>query len=147
MLGARRALGLLKALPTRLWPVGLPVVAYLLAIAPVLLAGRPTFSGYGVLPDSALHMIGADYLIRHGQDYANLDLRNSYGQYIHSYFATSYPSGSHTLFGGSAEAPRPAADLGAPVLLRLHPRDRHGAGVAARPARRPATAVGRRWRR
>ena len=113
IVGARRALGLLKALPTRLWPVGLPVVAYLLAMAPVLLAGRPTFSGYGVLPDSALHMIGADYLIRHGQDYANLDLRNSYGQYIHSYFATSYPSGSHTLFGGSAKL------LGLPLIWAL----------------------------
>jgi hypothetical protein len=113
LIGARRALGLLAALPSRLWQVALPVVAYLLALAPVLLAGRPTFSGYGVLPDSALHMIGADYLIRHGQDYANLDLRNSYGQYIQSYFATSYPSGSHTLFGGSAKL------LGLPLIWAL----------------------------
>ena len=37
------------------------------------------FSSYMALPDSAVHMMGADFLIRHGQDYAHLDLRNSYG--------------------------------------------------------------------
>ncbi|MEA2297110.1 MAG: hypothetical protein QOF77_46 [Solirubrobacteraceae bacterium] len=100
--GAPRLLGLLRGIRTHLWPVAVAVVAYLAALAPVLAAGRLTFSGYGVLPDSALHMIGADYLIRHGQEYAHLDLRNSYGQYITSYFNTSYPSGSHTVFGGSA---------------------------------------------
>jgi hypothetical protein len=47
-------------------------------------------------------MLGADYLIHHGQQYAHLDLRNSYGQFINSYYNTSYPSGSDTLFGGSA---------------------------------------------
>jgi hypothetical protein len=73
-----------------------------LALAPVLFAGRPSFSSYLVLSDSAIHMAGADYLIRHGQDYANLDLHNSYGQYINDYYNTSYPSGSDTLFGGSA---------------------------------------------
>ena len=59
-------------------------LAYLLALAPVLLAGRPTFSSFWLLADSAVHMLGADYLIHHGQDYAHLDLRNSYGQYIHA---------------------------------------------------------------
>ncbi|MGI8800997.1 MAG: hypothetical protein ACR2KV_02330 [Solirubrobacteraceae bacterium] len=113
VVGHRRALALVRALPTRLWPVVVPVVAYLGALAPVLLAGRLTFSGYGALPDSALHMIGADYLIRHGQDYAHLDLRNSYGQYIAAYFATSYPSGSHTFFGGSAKL------LGLPLIWAL----------------------------
>jgi hypothetical protein len=84
------------------WTVGLPVVVYVLALAPVLFAGRPTFSSYGVLPDSAVHMIGADFLIHHGQDYTHLDLSNSYGEYLSAYFNTSYPSGADTLFGGSA---------------------------------------------
>ena len=39
----------------------------LLALAPVLLAGRPSFSSYMALADSAVHMMGADFLIRHGQ--------------------------------------------------------------------------------
>jgi hypothetical protein len=78
------------------------LLAYLLALAPVLLAGRPTFSSFMALSDSAVHMIGADYLIHHGQDYAHLDLHNSYGQFIHNYYGTSYPSGADTLFGASA---------------------------------------------
>lgn len=127
-LGSRRALELVRAVPTSLWQLGLPVAAYLVAVAPVLLAGRPTFSGYGALPDSALHMIGADYLIAHGQQYAHLDLVNSYGQYIHSYFDTSYPSGSHTLFGGSA------ALLGLPLIWALQPFCAFILATAAGPA-------------
>ena len=84
------------------WQIVAPVLVYVLALAPVLFAGRPTFSSYMVLTDSAVHMIGADFLMRHGQDYAHLDLRNSYGRLINAYYNTSYPSGSDTLFGGSA---------------------------------------------
>jgi hypothetical protein len=47
-------------------------------------------------------MLGADFLIRHGQDYSHLDLHNSYGQYLNAYYNHSYPSGADTLFGGSA---------------------------------------------
>ena len=78
------------------------VLAYLIALAPVLIAARASFSSYMALADSAVHLIGADFLIRHGQHYAHLDLRNSYGQFINDYYNTSYPSGSDTLFGGSA---------------------------------------------
>ena len=80
----------------------MPVIAYVAALAPVLFAGRPSFSSYGVLTDSAFHMLGADFLIRHGQDYAHLDLRNSPGQYLNDYYNTYYPSGADTFFGGSA---------------------------------------------
>ena len=49
------------------WPLAAPALAYLLALAPVLAAGRPTFSSFMALADSAVHMLGADYLLRHGQ--------------------------------------------------------------------------------
>jgi hypothetical protein len=84
------------------WQLAAGVLAFLCALAPVLLAGRPSFSSYGVLTDSAFHMLGADFLIRHGQDFSHLDLRNSPGQYLNAYYNTSYPSGADTLFGGSA---------------------------------------------
>jgi hypothetical protein len=84
------------------WQLAVPIIAYVAALAPVLFAGRPSFSSYGVLTDSAFHMLGADFLIRHGQDYAHLDLRNSPGQYLNDYYNTYYPSGADTLFGGSA---------------------------------------------
>jgi hypothetical protein len=103
LLARRRALELLARARTRGWLLGVPLLVYLLALAPVLLAGRASFSSFMALSDSAVHMIGADYLIHHGQNYAHLDLRNSYGQFIHNYYATSYPSGADTLFGGSAK--------------------------------------------
>jgi hypothetical protein len=84
------------------WQLVVPVLAYVLALAPVLFSGRPSFSSYGVLTDSAFHMLGADFLIRHGQDFSHLDLRNSSGQYLNAYYNTSYPSGADTFFGGSA---------------------------------------------
>jgi hypothetical protein len=111
----RRAVALMAGIRANGWVVAATAVGYVLAAAPVLFAGRVTFAAYNVLPDSALHMIGADYLIRHGQSYGHLDLINSYGQYIHGYFASSYPSGSHTLFGGSA------ALLPLPLIWALQP--------------------------
>jgi hypothetical protein len=86
----------------RPWLLVAFVLAYAIALAPVLLAGRPSFSSYMALADSAVHMMGADFLMRHGQDYSHLDLRNSYGQFINDYYNTGYPSGADTLLGGSA---------------------------------------------
>jgi hypothetical protein len=93
------------ALPRRwrsLAPLALAVPAYLIAIGPVLAAGRPTLSSYMALTDSAVHMLGADYLVHHGQSFAHLDLHNSYGRYLDVYYNHNYPSGADTLFGGSA---------------------------------------------
>ena len=93
---------LARAWRTSIWQLLVCPLAYALALAPVLLAGRPTFSSYMALADSAVHMLGADFLIRHGQDYSHLDLHNSYGLFVHSYYGSSYPSGADTLFGGSS---------------------------------------------
>jgi hypothetical protein len=95
--------------------LALPVLAYLIALAPVVLAGRPTLSSYMALTDSAVHMLGADYLIHHGQDFAHLGLANSYGQYLNAYYNHNYPSGADTLFGGSAFL------LGLPLLWAYQP--------------------------
>jgi hypothetical protein len=110
------------------WQPVAPVLAYGLALAPVLLAGRPTFSSYLTLSDSAVHMLGADFLIHHGQDYAHLDLRNSYGLYVNNYYNTGYPSGSDTLFGGSAFL------LGLPLIWAFQPLNAFMLATAAGPA-------------
>jgi hypothetical protein len=100
-LGARR----LRALASRgralVWPLAAPLLAYALALAPVLASGRPTFSSFMALSDSAVHLLGADYLLHHGQHYSHLDLANSYGQFVNDYYNSSYPSGADTLLGGS----------------------------------------------
>src|ERR1700677_2380764 len=102
-LGRRRAVALLAGGWRRCgWQLAVPVNAYVVALAPILFVGRPSFSSYGVLTDSAFHMLGADFLSRHGQDYSHLDLRNSPGQYLNDYYNTYYPSGADTFFGASA---------------------------------------------
>ena len=110
--GRRRGAELAHGLRTRVEArvqVAVSVLAYLIAIAPVLLAGRPSLSSYMTLTDSATHILGAGYLLSHGDSFRHLDMRNSIGLVIRSYFDTAYPSGADTLFGGSA------------LLLRLPP--------------------------
>jgi hypothetical protein len=106
---------LLARLRTRRSLLLVPLLAYLLALAPVLLSGRAGFSSFMALSDSAVHMIGADYLIHHGQSYGQLDLHSSYGQFIEAYYGTGYPSGADTLFGGSALL------LGLPLIWAFQP--------------------------
>ncbi len=149
-LGRVRARRLLDGLRARAWVALASLLAYLIALAPVLAAARPSFSSFMALSDSAVHLIGADYLIPHGQHYAHLDLRNSYGQFIGDYYDTSYPSGADTLFGGTRAAHRPAADLGLPALQRVHARRRGRSRVGARAthasARRARRGSGARGR-
>jgi hypothetical protein len=110
------------------WQLLVCPLAYLLALAPVLLAGRATFSSYMALADSAVHMLGADFLIRHGQDYSHLDLRNSYGLFVHNYYGSSYPSGADTLYGGSSFL------LGLPLIWTFQPFVAFMLATAAGPA-------------
>ncbi len=102
VLGRTRMRALTRVWRASRWQLAVGPLAYAFALAPVLLAGRPTFSSYMELADSAVHMLGADFLIRHGQDYSHLDLHNSYGATIDAYYGTGYPSGADTLLGGSA---------------------------------------------
>jgi hypothetical protein len=123
------------------WLPAAGLLAYLIALAPVLAAGRPSFSSYMTLADSAVHMLGADFLLRHGQDYAHLDLRNSYGQFVNDYYNSSYPSGADTLFGGSAFL------LGLPLIWAFQPFCAFILATATGPAWMLARRVGleRRW--
>ncbi len=115
LLGRQRLDALVRVWRTSTWQLLVCPLAYALALAPVLLAGRPTFSSYMALADSAVHMLGADFLIRHGQDYSHLDLHNSYGLFVHNYYGSSYPSGADTLFGGSSFL------LGLPLIWTFQP--------------------------
>ncbi len=126
--GRSRVLALKQRWRASRWQPVAPVLAYVLALAPVLLAGRPSFSSYLTLSDSAFHMMGADFLLRHGQDYAHLDLRNSYAEYVHDYYGTGYPSGADTLFGGSAFL------IGLPLIWAFQPFNAFMLATAAGPA-------------
>lgn len=134
----RRAAAMAAAVRARPGGAAMPVLAYALAIAPVLLAGRPSFSAFMALSDSAVHMIGADYLIEHGRRFTNLDAATSYGQFIHNYYGTSYPSGADTLFGGSALL------VGVPLIWAFQPLNAFLLACALGPARILARAGGLR---
>jgi len=122
-----RARGLARGLHRHRWPVAVSVLVYAIALAPVLAGGRSSFSSYMALADSAVHLIGADFLISHGRDFAHLDLHNSYGRFLDYYYNTSYPSGADTLFGGSAKL------LGLPLIWALQPFSAFMLAVAAGP--------------
>jgi hypothetical protein len=126
-LGRARLGELRAALIAEPLPAALSALAYLLAIAPVLLSGRPSFTS-GSLSDPAVHMTGAEYLIRHGQSYGGLDLSNSYGLFIKNYYGTSYPSGADTLFGGTAKL------LGLPLIWAYQPFDAFALALGSAPA-------------
>jgi hypothetical protein len=128
ILGRRRARALVLAARTSGLQLLVFPLVYILALAPVLLAGRPTFSSYMALSDSVVHMMGADFLIRHGQDYSHLDLRNSYGLFLHNYYGSSYPSGADTLYGGSSFL------LGLPLIWTFQPFVAFMLATAAGPA-------------
>lgn len=126
--GASAARELLLGLRRGGWALAVAPLVYLLALAPVLLSGRAGFSSFMALSDSAVHMIGADYLIHHGQDYTHLDPRSSYGQFIDGYYATGYPSGADTLLGGSALL------LRLPLIWAFQPFNGFVLALAAGPA-------------
>jgi hypothetical protein len=130
-LGRERVRALARAARTSSgarWRLLVCPLVYVLALAPVLLAGRATFSSYMALADSAVHMLGADFLIRHGQDYTHLDLHNSYGLFVHNYYGSSYPSGADTLYGGSSFL------LGLPLIWTFQPFVAFMLACAAGPA-------------
>jgi hypothetical protein len=112
--GRGRLRELAGALAAEPLPLAVSVIAYLLAIAPVLLSGRPGFSS-GSLSDGVVHLMGADYLIHHGQVFGSLDLANSYGGFLHGYFGMGYPSGADTFFGASGLL------LGLPLIWAFQP--------------------------
>jgi hypothetical protein len=128
LVGWQRLRTLVRAWRASLWQLLVCPLAYALALAPVLLAGRPTFSSYMALADSAVHMLGADFLMRHGQDYSHLDLHNSYGAFMHAYYGSSYPSGADTLFGGSSFL------VGLPLIWTFQPFTAFMLATAAGPA-------------
>lgn len=127
----RRAGELLLAIRTQAaaaGPLCLSALVYMIGIAPVMLAGRASFSSYMTLTDSAVHMIGADYLISHGASFAHLDLHNSYGLLVKDYFDSGYPSGADTIFGASAFL------IGLPTIWAFQPFNAFALALAVGPA-------------
>ena len=91
----RPALSRLRRSP---WPLLVLAITYLIAIGPVLAAGRPTLAAYLLDSTAGVQIAGADWLVAHGRDFTSLP-ESSYRGYLEAYFGNQYPSGAHVLLG------------------------------------------------
>lgn len=97
--GARRLRALATALRANPLPAAATLTVYVLACAPVLLAGHVTEAAYLLDTTDAIQMAGADRLLSHGLDFGGL-AESGYKLQLQAYFGSNYPSGAHTVLGG-----------------------------------------------
>lgn len=81
------------------WVAGAAALVFLVAGAPVLATGTPTFAGYTVLGDTAVHLTGAQELLRHGRDADALPPSNYAVTFRDYYVTNAYPAGGATALG------------------------------------------------
>lgn len=83
-----------QARPSGWWLSVVPAIAaYLIVAAPVIAAGRPTFTGYLLDTTGAIQLAGAERLLHHGHSF--LPGVPAYGTTLTAYFGNGYPSGGH----------------------------------------------------
>jgi hypothetical protein len=71
------------------------VACYLIVAAPVIFAGRLTFSGYLLDTTGAIQLAGAERLLHHAHDFSTTV--PIYGTTLGAYFGNGYPSGGHSV--------------------------------------------------
>jgi hypothetical protein len=77
------------------WGAGAGVAAYVLVAAPVIVAGRPTFTGYLLDTTGSIQIAGAERLLHHAHDFSTGI--PAYGTTLAAYFGNGYPSGGHSV--------------------------------------------------
>jgi hypothetical protein len=82
------------------WGVGAGVATYLLVAAPVIVAGRVTFTGYLLDTTGAIQIAGAERLLHHAHDFSTGI--PAYGTTLAAYFGNGYPSGGHGVLASVA---------------------------------------------
>jgi hypothetical protein len=80
------------------WPLAAALGVYLVYLAPVLLTGEPTFTGYIKLDDTAAWMAMTDRVLAHGHDLAGLP-PSTYERTLHLYLTGGEPVGSMLPWG------------------------------------------------
>jgi hypothetical protein len=79
------------------WGVSAAVVTYLIVAAPILVAGRVTFTGYLLDTTGAIQIAGAERLLHHAHNFSTG--LPAYGTTLGAYFGNGYPSGGHSVLG------------------------------------------------
>lgn len=76
------------------WGLAAVLGVFAVYAAPVVLSGSPTFGGYSVLGDTAVHFLASDQLLRDGLSFGSL-APSEYRSALEAYYeAASYPAGS-----------------------------------------------------
>jgi hypothetical protein len=80
--------------PRGWWWLPVPALgAYAVLAAPLIVAGRPTFTGYLLDTTGAVQIAGAERLLHHAHNFgSNIP---AYGTTLQAYFGNGYPSGGH----------------------------------------------------
>ncbi len=122
------------------WAAGVALAVFAVYAAPVVLSGDPTFAGYGILGDTAVHFVLIDRIMDAGTGLAGLE-PSSYEETLRRYFASGYPLGAHAALG----AVRPLA--GADVAWGFQPFLAYiGSMLALTITALLSTVVRSRWR-
>lgn len=88
------------------WAAGAALAVFLVASMPVIATGTPSFAGYTVLGDTAVHLSGAEELPQRARDAADLAPSN-YAVTFQSYYdVNAYPAGGTAALGALARAVR-----------------------------------------
>lgn len=95
-----------RSLRPEIWPLAAALAVFAVYAAPVVASGQPTFLGYSIDGDPAIHFGLTSQLLSHGHDLSGLAKfpNSSVYNLMRSYLNTSYPVG---------------ADLGAGALRPL----------------------------
>lgn len=92
----------LTALREVKWAAAAALVVFLVASMPVLATGSPSFAGYTVLGDTALHLAGAQEMPERARDASDLP-PSAYTNAFQTYYDdNAYPAGGATAFGALA---------------------------------------------
>jgi len=74
------------------------LATYAIVSAPILAAGRLTFPGYLLDTTAAVQMMGAEWLLHHGNNYSAIAQVPGYGAILAAYFGNGYPTGGHAVW-------------------------------------------------
>jgi hypothetical protein len=97
------------ALRVDVWALAAVVGVFCVYAAPVVLSGEPTFGGYGVLGDTAVHFLASDQLLKDGYDLTSVpgsEYRSALTDY---YINAKYPAGAQ--LGAAALRKLTGADI------------------------------------
>lgn len=74
------------------------LATYAIVSSPILAAGRLTFPGYLLDTTAAVQMMGAEWLLHHGNNYGAIAQVPGYGETLAAYFGNGYPTGGHAVW-------------------------------------------------